>query len=110
MLFLNKFDLATGRWNDTAIPFRNSLLEALFPDRDVAIVHASSAQPPVAKAERTDPRHKATMTRILANMETWQLDFASGARKHGDFFITRRADGPPISATFWSLSICSNSL
>ena len=87
MLNLPKYNLSTRQWLDLRVPLRHTLLEALFPDVHFAIIHA-------------DPGQYDAMTEALSQpIEGLRLDFASGGRKHGDFFLSD-AD-PLISARFW---------
>jgi hypothetical protein len=87
MLNLPKLDLASRQWLDLTVPLRNTLLEALFPGVRFAIVHADPGQYDQMVAALSQP------------IEGLRLDFASGGRKHGDFFLS---DADPLVAShFW---------
>ena len=89
MLALRRFHLDTRSWDDTLVPFRNTPFEALFPDQDIAIISVD-----------TDPTIKPSIVYDLSILDGWQIDFASGAKKHGDFFITP-AGSPRVASFFW---------
>ena len=88
MLNIQKFSLS-GNTEVATVPFRATLLEALFPTVNFRIVIAS-----------VDPADRPAMIEKLAQpLAGFQIDFASGSRKHGDFWFS---DAPtPVSATFW---------
>ncbi len=91
MLNLRKYDLAAGEWSQETIPFRHSILEALFPHREFAIVHA----------DPNPDTHAETITALSGNIaDAWRVDFASGSRKDGDFFMSQSHEQRAASY-FW---------
>jgi hypothetical protein len=98
MLNLPKYDLSSRQWLDLHVPLRNTLLEALFPDVRFAIVHANPGQYDEMVTALSSPIEGPSPE--LA--EGLRLDFASGGRKHGDFFLSHRWDGPRVASRFWS--------
>jgi hypothetical protein len=74
----HKINLLDFSRSDTPVPFRNTLLAALYPDAEVAILQAS-----------TDPDDRRRMEAALAQRyDGLELDFATGAKKRGEFIAT----------------------
>ena len=90
MLTLNKFDLQGACIE--RVPLRNTLLEILHKDVAVAIVHVD---PDAVQQDR--PTVEATLGQDLRGL---RLDFASGGKKHGDFFFTDAR--PCLAERYWS--------
>jgi hypothetical protein len=81
---LKKFDLSSG-WGDETYPFPHTLAEALSPqESNFAIVHAGPETSPDVLAGSLP--------------EGYSLDFATGAKKHGDFIMSKK----PIGPLFWA--------
>ena len=91
LLVLNKFDLKEGAFVDR-VPLRNTLLEILHPYVTTAIVHVDPDE-----VQENRPTVEAALGRELYGL---RLDFASGARKQGDFFFTDAQ--PRLAERYWS--------
>ena len=91
LLTLNKFDLKEGAFVDR-VPLRNTLLEILHPDVTTAIIHVDPDE-----VQENRPTVETALGQELYGL---RLDFASGARKHGDFFFTDAQ--PRLAERYWS--------
>ncbi len=102
MLNLRKYDLTSRKWEQETIPFRYTLLEALFPHRDFAIVHVDDERSLIDALENLDPiTREDTITALSGNIaDGWRVDFASGSRKNGDFFMSQSHEQRAASH-FW---------
>jgi hypothetical protein len=86
-LYVPKFDVSVGDWTGYRVPFRDTLLQALYSDIQAAILKTN-----------TDPHHRSQMIAALAaGVDGLALDFATGAKKHGEFIATDKA----VSRRFW---------
>jgi len=88
ILYARKFNLLDKTWSAFRVPFRNTVLQALYPDLRIAILQTS-----------TDPADRETMLHALAAeaADGLSLDFATGSRKRGEFIATDKA----VSRRFW---------
>lgn len=77
------FDLLAGVWTGAVKPYVHTLFGVLFPDVEAAILHVNP-----------DAEPEAVVNGLPAG---FQLDFATGSKKHGDFIITTE----PVADKFW---------
>jgi hypothetical protein len=85
MLTLSKYDLSAQEWVDETFAYPHTLAEIMFPNVDFTIVHA----------EGMDARKM-----VLSLPDGYDLDFATGAKKKGDFI----ASSDPVAPIFWNTS------
>lgn len=90
MLVLNKFDLQGACIE--RVPLRNTLLEILHPDVTTAIIHVDPDE-----VQENRPTVEAALGQELYGL---RLDFASGGKKHGDFFFTDAQ--PRLAERYWA--------
>lgn len=86
ILSIPKYDLSSAGWTGYKVPFRNTLLQALYPNIRTAILKAS-----------TDPNDRDRMIEALIAPDGLCIDFATGAKKRGEFIATNEA----VSHRFW---------
>ena len=90
LLVLNKYDLKEGAFVDR-VSLRNTLLATLHPDVTTTIIHVDPAE-----AQENRSTVEAALSQGFHGL---RLDFASGARKHGDFFFTDAQ--PRLAERYW---------
>jgi hypothetical protein len=81
---LLKFDLETRQWDEVGYPYPHTIAEVLFPNTKFAIVHI--------------PRDMDAAEVLTALPKGWRPDFATGAKKHGDFVMTQ---SEMLAPCFW---------
>ena len=91
ILYAHKHNLVDGTQSAYRVPFRNTILQALYPDVHVTILQAS-----------TDLDHREAMIQSLAafvaTADGPALDFCTGAKKRGEFIATDKT----VARRFWS--------
>lgn len=98
---IRKLNLKTAA-RDT-VPYRNTVLEALYPNLKIGILQVD-----------TDPAQSAVMEKLLAqDYKGCQLDFATGSKKKGQFMVTdskvaRRFWNSPEAAMAYGSSLMTN--
>lgn len=102
MLTLKKFDLKSQSWLDGVVEYKNTLLERMFPDLDIAIGDASEF------LEKECLDLDGAIAAIDAGMTGYEIAGASGARKSGKVLFVRGADRDCFSRFFGSNSNCIN--
>ena len=96
------YDVATGQDLETPVNLDNTLLQAMFPDLQIALGQVPPL-PPRAKPEQVEAHWQAALddlTKDLARQEGLALDVATGARKEGRFLYTDGQVGRQVADTF----------
>jgi hypothetical protein len=95
------YDVASGEDLETPVNLDNSLLQAMFPNLQLAL---GQAPPPPANAtpEQVEAHWQAVLEDLvqdLAGQEAIALDIATGGRKEGRFLYTDGQIGPRVADT-----------
>ena len=88
ILYAPKYDLLQESLLDYRVPFRNSLLQALYPDIQATVIKISTHADDRADME----------ARLAEEINGLRLDFATGAKKRGEFITTNRQ----VAHRFWA--------
>ena len=83
---LSRYDAKQCKWDKVEYPYPHTLAEVLFPDTTFAVIHALPGQDGVSAAGLVGRVPKG-----------FQLDFATGSRKKGDYIMTDN----DVAGTFW---------
>ena len=96
------YDVASGEDLETPVNLDNTLLQAMFPDLQIALGQVPPP-PPRATAEQLEAHWQAALEDLakdLAGQDGLALDVATGARKEGRFLFTDGQVGRQVADTF----------
>ncbi len=96
------YDVHTGQDLETPVNLDNTLLQAIFPNLQIALGQVLPP-PPHATAEQVEAHWQAALDDLiqdLARQEGLALDVATGARKEGRFLYTDGQVGRQVADTF----------